>query len=272
MITRKRRALSSFDSYLSEIDKTRLLSPEEEKELAQQIGDGDLAARDRLVRANLRLVVSIARKYVGKGLAVEDLVSEGNMGLLRAVEGYDATAGTRFATYATYWIRQSMRRALSRSGNTIRLPSYMWTLLAKWQRASAELHRQYGCDATTDDIAAEIGLSKRQTRAIQKALKVLASGQSIGETEQKSVIDQIASTRCRCPQEELNGFEQIQGAMQGLANLDDREALILRLRFGLDGEVPFTFKQVGERLGYTKERIRQIERVALAKLRQICVA
>ncbi len=123
MITRKRRALSSFDSYLSEIDKTRLLSPEEEKELAQQIGDGDLAARDRLVRANLRLVVSIARKYVGKGLAVEDLVSEGNMGLLRAVEGYDATAGTRFATYATYWIRQSMRRALSRSGNTIRLPS-----------------------------------------------------------------------------------------------------------------------------------------------------
>ncbi len=268
MITRTRRAQSPFDSYLSEIDQTQLLTPQEERELAVQIQQGDVAARDRLVRANLRLVVSIARKYVGKGLVVEDLVGEGNMGLLRAAEGFDPNAGTRFATYATYWIRQSIRRALSRDANTLRLPSYMWTLLAKWHRAATALRRELGRGATEEEIATELGLSKRQTRAVRKAIMVLSSGQSSDPSEYESAIDQITSTRCGCPLEELNGAEQMRGAINGLTNLDDREVAILRLRFGLDGESPVTLKEVGERLGYTKERIRQIERAALAKLRQ----
>jgi RNA polymerase primary sigma factor len=267
MITRSRRGRSPFDSYLIEIDDTPLLTAQEERDLAARIEDGDLAARDQLVRANLRLVVSIARTYVGKGLAVEDLIGEGNMGLLRAAEGYDPAAGTRFATYATYWIRQSIRRALSRDANTLRLPSYMWTLLAKWHRASAVLRRDLGRSATNEEIATEVGLSKRQARAVQKAISVLTSGQSSGVSERDNVIDQLTSNRCGCPLEELNEAEEVQGAMESLAELDERESAIIRLRFGLDGESPVTLKEVGERMGYTKERIRQIEREALAKLR-----
>jgi RNA polymerase primary sigma factor len=268
MLTRRPRTLSSFDSYLSEIDQTELLTSSEEKDLAVRIQEGDSVARDHLVRANLRLVVNIARKYMGKGLTVEDLVGEGNMGLLRAAEGYDPNMGTRFATYATYWIRQSIRRALSRDGNTLRLPSYMLTLLAKWHRAAGGFAREWGRPGTEDEIAERMKLSKRQRRAVQKALLVLASGHSSGSPEGQSTIDQIASNRCGCPSEELHGFEQLRDALNGLTNLDDREATILKMRFGLEGEKPVTLKEVGERLGFTKERIRQIERVALAKLRQ----
>jgi RNA polymerase primary sigma factor len=267
MIARSRRVRSLFDSYLIEIDETPLLTAQEERELATRVRAGDMAARDQLVRANLRLVVSVARTYAGKGLAVEDLVGEGNMGLIRAAEGYDPNAGTRFATYATYWIRQSIRRALSRDANTLRLPSYMWTLLAKWHRASTALRRELGRGATDEEIATHLRLSKRQTRAVQKAFMVLTSGQSLGTSEHDSLIEQIASNRCGCPLEELDEAEEVQGAMVGLANLDEREAAIIRLRFGLDGEAPITLKEVGAKMGYTKERIRQIEREALAKLR-----
>jgi RNA polymerase primary sigma factor len=267
MNTRSRRGRSPFDSYLLDIDDTPLLSSPGERELAARVQAGDLEARDQLVRANLRLVVSIARTYAGKGLPVEDLVGEGNMGLIRAAEGYDPNAGTRFATYATYWIRQSIRRSLSRDANTLRLPSYMWTLLAKWHRAGTALRRELGRGATDEEIAEHMGLSKRQTRAVNKAIMVLTSGQSAGVEEQDKLIEQITSTRCACPLEELNEAEQTQGAMEGLADLDDREATIIRLRFGLDGESPFTLKEVGAKMGYTKERIRQIEREALIKLR-----
>jgi RNA polymerase primary sigma factor len=267
MVARPRRERSPFDSYLIEIDETALLSAQEERKLAARIQAGDIAARDHLVKANLRLVVSIARKYAGKGLAVEDLVGEGNMGLIRAAEGYDPDAGTRFATYATYWIRQSIRRALSRDANTLRLPSYMWTLLAKWHRAAGTLRRQLSRAATEEEIANDLRLSRRQARAVQKAILVLASGQSSGSAEGESMIEQITSTRCGCPLAELNEAEEVQGAMEGLAKLDEREATIIRLRYGLDGDSPITLKEVGERMGYTKERIRQIERDAIAKLR-----
>jgi RNA polymerase primary sigma factor len=267
MITRARRAHSLFDSYLLEIDETPLLNAREERELAACVREGDATARDQLVRANLRLVVSVARKYSGKGLALEDLVGEGNMGLIRAVEGFDPNAGTRFATYATYWIRQSIRRALSRDANTLRLPCYMWTLLSKWHRAASALRREPGRSATDEEIAENLNLSNRQTRAVQKAIKVLSSGQSKGTTEDDNMIDQITSNRYGCPLNELDEAEEVQGAMEGIDNLNEREAEIIKLRFGLDGESPFTLKEIGARMGYTKERIRQIEREALAKIR-----
>ena len=229
MSTRTHRARTPFDSYLQEIDATPLLTAAEERELAERIQQGDSVARDRLVRANLRLVVCIARNYSGKGLPVEDLVSEGNMGLMRAVEGFNPGAGTRFATYATYWIRQSLRRALSRDANTLRLPSYMWTLLSKWHRAAAVLRRNLGRAATDEEIAAEVGLSQRQTRAVLKAILVLSSGQSAGASEDENVIDQIASTRSGCPLDTLNAAEQLHGAMEGLAKLDERESTVLRV-------------------------------------------
>lgn len=271
MNTRLHRGRSPFDSYLHEIDATPLLSAKEEKELAARVREGDVSARDQLVRANLRLVVSIARNYTGKGLAVEDLVSEGNLGLLRSVEGYDPAAGTRFATYATYWIRQSIRRALSRDSNALRLPSYMWTLLTKWQRTAATLRRELGRTITEEEIAQELGLSKRQTRAVHKAMMVLMSGSGL-PAEGENPLDQVSSQRCGCPLNELKESEEVRNTREGLAGLNDREAQIIRLRFGLDGQSPATLKEVGERMGYTKERIRQIEREALAKLRERVVA
>ncbi len=272
MNARPRRGRSPFDVYLTEIDQTALLTARDERELAIRVQEGDLEARDRLVRANLRLVVSVARNYTGKGLAVEDLVGEGNMGLIRAAEGYDPNAGTRFATYATYWIRQSIRRALSRDANTLRLPSYMWTLLSRWHSASSTLRRELGRAATVEEIALNLKLSRRQTRAVQKALMVLSSGQTIRDSESEDPIEQITSTRLNCPLEDLDEAEEVQGAMEGLANLDNRESTIIRLRFGLDGGSPITLREVGEKMGFTKERIRQIEREALAKLRQRVVA
>lgn len=266
------REKSPFDSYLYEIDETALLTVQEERELAERVQRGESDARDQLVRANLRLVVSIARNYAGKGLPMEDLVSEGNMGLLRAVEGFDPTAGTRFATYATYWIRQSIRRGLSRDANTLRLPAYMWTLLAKWHRMTQALQRELGRKASDEEITARMGLSVRQTRAVLKAILVITSGQSAGVREDENWLDQVPSMRSGCPLEMLKGAEQLSGALDALTRLTEREAKIIRLRFGLDGEPPVTLKEAGERLGYTKERVRQIEREALSKLRQRLVA
>jgi RNA polymerase primary sigma factor len=143
----------------------------------------------------------------------------------------------------------------------------MWTLLAKWHRASAVLRRELGRPATDEEIAVNLNLSKRQTRAVQKAIMVLTSGQSTTTSGDDNLIDQISSNRCGCPLQELDEAEEVQGAMEGLDKLDERETKIIRLRFGLDGESPFTLKEVGAKMGYTKERIRQIEREALAKLR-----
>src|SRR6188472_3926604 len=162
--TKKRKTGSAvqtpLETYLREINETALLSAKEEKELATQIGQGDTAARDRMVRANLRLVVNIARGYSGKGLGLQDLIEEGNLGLLRAVEGFDPAMNTRFSTYASYWIKQSIKRALVNSAKTIRIPAYMVELLSKWRRASAKLTEELNRTPTAEDIAKELGIPK----------------------------------------------------------------------------------------------------------------
>jgi RNA polymerase primary sigma factor len=267
-----RPAHTPFEQYLTEIDHTRLLTAEEERELARRIAAGDPAARDRLVRANLRLVVSIARGYAGRGLALEDLTAEGNMGLLRAAEGYDPDAGTRFSTYASYWIKQSIRRALSRDGNAVRLPSYMTTLVAKWHRAAADLRRDLDRGPSEEEIASRLGLRAKQTRAVRRALRALASGRQSDDAESETPLDHVACDRNGCPSDELAGAEQLRKALGSLSGLTEREATILRMRFGLGGGEPATLKEVGDRLGYTRERVRQIERVALGKLREVVAA
>ena len=261
------RHLAPLALYLSEIGRTPLLSAEEERELAFRVRHGDPAARDRLVRANLRLVVSVARRYAGKGLPLEDLVAEGNMGLLRAAEGFDPAAGTRFATYASYWIKQSTRRAVDRDGGTVRLPSYMTTLVAKWNRAAADLHRELDRPATEEEVAARLGLTPRLTRAVRKALRVLASGRQRDE-ENGNPLDYLAAAGGTCPAEELAVAEEVRRAVGSLSALTELEASVLRMRFGLDGAEPVTLREVAERLGYTREWVRQVERAALAKLRE----
>jgi RNA polymerase primary sigma factor len=269
--TRPRRVRSPFDVYLTEINDAPLLGADEERQLARRIADGDPAARDHLVRANLRLVVHLARAYVGKGLPLEDLIAEGNMGLVRAAEGFDPAAGTRFVTYATYWVRQSIRRALTRAGNPVRLPQYMWTLLGRWQRAAATLRRELGREATEEEIAADLRLTARQVRAVRQARKALASGQLPDEPEGAAPIEQVADGGEGCPAEVLASAEQLRVAVEALGLLSEREATVLRLRFGLDGRGQATLNQIGALLGYTRERVRQIEQEALAKLRR-CVA
>src|SRR5947208_12571387 len=157
---------SPLETYLREINETPLLNAEEEKQLARRIEGGDSEARDRMVRANLRLVVNIARNYIGKGLGLQDLIEEGNLGLLRAVEGFDPTMETRFSTYASYWIKQSIKRAVINTGKTVRLPSYMVELLNKWRRASAELREELGRDPEPHEVGDRLGLSARKLRII----------------------------------------------------------------------------------------------------------
>src|ERR1700684_3418826 len=166
---------SPLETYLREINETPLLNAEEEKQLAYRIEDGDSEARDRMVRANLRLVVDIARGCTGKGLALQDLIEEGNLGLLRAVEGFDPTMNTRFSTYASYWIKQSIKRALVNSAKTIRIPPYMVELLSKWRRATAKLQDQFARTPTMDEVALELGLPKKKLRIVKKAIQLYNS-------------------------------------------------------------------------------------------------
>src|SRR5947208_14510500 len=179
-MTRPRRARSDavqspLETYLREINETSLLSAAEEQALAYRIGDGDSEARDRMVRANLRLVVNIARGYTGKGLGLQDLIEEGNLGLLRAVEGVNPTMGTRFSTYASYWIKQSIKRALVNTAKTIRIPAYMVELLVKWRRATAKLQTDLGRPPTHEEVAKTLGLPKKQLAIIKKAIRVFTA-------------------------------------------------------------------------------------------------
>src|SRR5829696_4950448 len=163
---------SPLETYLREINETPLLNADEEKMLARRIEEGDSEARDRMVRANLRLVVNIARSYTGKGLSLQDLIEEGNLGLLRAVEGFDPAMGTRFSTYASYWIKQSIKRALINSAKTIRIPAYMVELLSKWRRASARLTEELGRTPTPEEIARVLGLPRKKLSIIKKAIRI----------------------------------------------------------------------------------------------------
>src|ERR1700675_2718998 len=181
---------SPLETYLREINETALLSADEEKELARRIEDGDSEARDRMVRANLRLVVNIARRYRSTGLGLQDLIEEGNLGLLRAVEGFDPSMNTRFSTYASYWIKQSIKRALENTAKTIRIPAYMVELLAKWKRATAQLQEKCGRAPTSEEVARCLGVSAKRVQMVQKALRIYnattqeeldAAGFSLGE-------------------------------------------------------------------------------------------
>src|SRR5207302_2408118 len=163
---------SPLETYLREINETALLTANEEKELAYRIHEGETAARDRMVRANLRLVVNIARSYTGKGLPLQDLIEEGNLGLLRAVEGFDPTMNTRFSTYASYWIKQSIKRALINSAKTIRIPAYMVELLTKWRRATTKLVDELKRTPTPEEIAAELGIAKKKLKIVKKAIQL----------------------------------------------------------------------------------------------------
>ena len=256
-----------LETYLREINETALLTAQEEKDLANQIAAGDVRARDRMVRANLRLVVNIARGYTGKGLGLQDLIEEGNLGLLRAVEGFDPNMGTRFSTYASYWIKQSIKRALINSAKTIRIPAYMVELLSKWRRATIRLTDELKRNPTPEEIARVLGLPKRKLPIIKKAIQIYNSAPQTDQSDAGwSLGEMVMDERMRTPEDELLETDVLNHIREMIHELDERESTVLRLRFGLQDSEPHTLKEIGEKLGLTRERVRQIETEALKKL------
>src|SRR5437016_5336310 len=208
---------SPLETYLREINETPLLNADEEKQLAYRIEVGDSAARDQMVRANLRLVVNIARGYTGKGLGLQDLIEEGNLGLLRAVEGFDPTMNTRFSTYASYWIKQSIKRALVNTAKTIRIPAYMVELLAKWRRATSKLQDELGRPPTHEEVAKVLGLPKKKLNIIKKAIRVYNSAPQTDQPETGWSIDEmLMDARSKSPDMEMVETDDLSHVMMML--------------------------------------------------------
>lgn len=250
--------------YLKEIAKYPLLDDEEEKRLVRRIAQGDPEARDAMIKHNLRLVVSIAKNYVNQGMPLTDLIEEGNIGLLRAVERFDLKEGCKFATYASWWIKQCIRRSLLNKVKNVRIPIYMRNMVIKWRKASMDLSQKLKRPVTTEEIAGKLKLSKPQVRGIERALNALSSAlprDGGGATQTEEIADKTTLSEPEEPTQDRT--IQIDAL---LASLEPREAEILKCRYGLDGTDPLTLKAVGGQLNLTRERVRQIERRALRKL------
>lgn len=254
--------------YLKEIGKVPLLNAEEEVELAKRIERGETEAKRRLVEANLRLVVSIAKKYVGRGMLFLDLIQEGNLGLMKAVEKFDYRKGYKFSTYATWWIRQAITRAIADQARTIRIPVHMVETINKLIRVSRQLLQELGRDPLPEEIAEEMEISPDKVREIMKIAQEPVSLETpIGEEEDSHLGDFIPDEDALAPADAAAYLllkEQLEDVLE---TLTDREEKVLRLRFGLDDGKPRTLEEVGQVFGVTRERIRQIEAKALRKLR-----
>ena len=261
----KSRELGAMDLYLNQIRDDDLLSATEECALARAIADGDQAAKSRMIRANLRLVVRIARDYVGRGLSIEDLIGEGNLGLIRATEEFDPTYGTRFSTYASYWIKQAIRHALTNTAATIRLPAHMVTLMSKWRKAERALSRDLGQSPTCDQVANLLNLTDAQRVLIDRARRASTLRPEGGDDEHGWSADFTGDDR-PAPDQAMEVDDERRQLRQRLEQLEPREQTILTLRFGLDGDEPMTLKEVGRRLGVTREWVRKIEVRAVRKL------
>jgi len=254
--------------YLKEIGWVPLLTPEEEIELSQRMGTGDVYAKNRLSEANLRLVVSIAKKYVGRGMQFLDLIQEGNLGLLKAVEKFDHTKGFKFSTYATWWIRQAITRAIADQARTIRIPVHMVETITRVKKASSQLLHENGQDPTPEEIAARLETPVDKIREIMRIAQEPVSLETpIGEEEDSHLGDFIPDDEALAPADAASQALLKEQLNEVLNTLTDREAKVLKLRFGMEDGRARTLEEVGQRFDVTRERIRQIEAKALRKLR-----
>ncbi|MGE9269328.1 MAG: sigma-70 family RNA polymerase sigma factor [Verrucomicrobiales bacterium] len=254
--------------YLDEIGKTPLLRPEEELELANRIHDGDEAARDQMIQANLRLVVKIAQDYSGYGVALADLISEGNIGLTKAVERFDPNRGAKLSSYAAWWIKQSIKRALANQGKTVRLPVHMVQKIARMRRIERMMSEALGRQPSDDELAEETGIPRRKLSALRQASQRTTSLDApVHEGEATTFSDTIGDEQATSPFEALslkNSAAQLEGLLE---LLDERESRIIDARFGLNGKKPMNLEEIGRDFGLTRERIRQLQNKALDKMR-----
>ena len=254
--------------YLKEIGQIPLLSADEEQELARRVVEGDQTAKNKLTEANLRLVVSIAKKYSGRGLHILDLIQEGNTGLIRAVDKFDYTKGNKFSTYATWWIRQAITRAIADQARTIRIPVHMVETINKVKKVSSQLLHQNGHEPTADEISAELGMPLDKVREIMRVAQEPVSLETpIGEEEDSHLGDFIPDDEAPAPAEAASHTLLKEQLGEVLGTLTPREEKVLRLRFGLEDGRARTLEEVGKEFNVTRERIRQIEAKALRKLR-----
>jgi RNA polymerase primary sigma factor len=260
---------SGLNRYLREIGRIPLLTPEQEIELAEKIKKGDAAARDRMILSNLRLVVTIAHDYVDLGLPLLDLISEGNMGLTKAVERFDPTKGAKLSTYAAWWIKQSIKRALANQSKTIRLPVHLVDKIAKVRRVSLQMSDELGREPTDEELGEEIGIATGKVAQLKSlGIRPTSLNAAIGDDDSTEFSEMIGDEDAETPFESLRE-KNLLHQMDGLLDvLDQREKRIISQRFGLNGGKPKTLEDIGKNFGVTRERIRQLQNIALAKLRR----
>jgi RNA polymerase primary sigma factor len=257
--------------YLREVGQVKLLTPEEEIALARRIQKGDKKAREQMIKANLRLVVKIARDYEGIGLPLLDLISEGNIGLMKAVERFDPRKGAKLSTYSSWWIKQSIKRALANQSKTIRLPVHLVDKIAKMRRAATSLHEALGREPSDEEVAAELGISAKRVAAMRRAAIRPASLDAPvgGDEDSASYAEVVPDENASTPYEQLEESTVTEMLGDLVKELPPREISILRDRFGLDGRKELTLEEVGQKLGVTRERVRQLQNIALEKLRRM---
>ena len=260
---------TAFRLYLREVGQTPLLTPQEEIEFARRVKKGDKKAREQMIKANLRLVVKIARDYEGYGLPLLDLINEGNIGLMKGVERFDPRKGAKLSTYAAWWIKQSIKRALANQSKTIRLPVHIVDKLFHLRRATAKLEEVLGREPTDEELAGELGFPVARVNQLRRAaVRPTSLDAPIGDDETNRVADVVKDENADTPYEQLEEKTNSALVHKMVETLDARERAILRQRFGLDGGDRKTLEEIGEQFGVTRERIRQIEEIALRKLRK----
>ncbi len=260
---------TAFNLYLREVGETKLLTVEEENMLAARIKKGDKKARERMIKANLRLVVKIAREYEDYGMPLLDLINEGNMGLMKAVERFDPSKGAKLSTYSSWWIKQAIKRALANQSKTIRLPIHVVDKLFHMRHAAIKLQEVLGREPTDEELGEELGISGRKVAQLRTAAIRPASLEApLGDDDSSRIADVVRDDSADTPYEQLEEKTNTTMLRDLVATLPTREAEILRYRFGLDGDQERTLEEVGLKFGVTRERIRQIQNVALARLRK----
>jgi RNA polymerase primary sigma factor len=261
----------TIKEYLKEIDESPLLTLEQERALGRKIiEENDPQAREHLVRSNLRLVVNIAKKYANRGMNLGDLIEEGNLGLIKAVDYYDPERGTRFSTYAAWWIKQSIKRALLTNIQPVHIPTYMVALINHWRRMAAELENKLGRPPEIKEMADAMQLPQRKSKIINDIVEILGSIRDTaggdGADEGQMIEASLPTQGTARPEDSLIEDEEKAKALKMLGQIDPREAEIMKLHYGLDGNKPLTLKEIGEKLDLTRERIRQLQHSALTKL------